>query len=85
MRRHWTDIAAVPAPTLLYPTHRWVRGAKNFASWRLCFRSTYVGELNDAEASEVGEAVMGGILVDDEGDVLHLLGAEPPNHIFFAV
>lgn len=44
------------------------------------FRSTYVGELNDAEASEVGEAVMGGILVDDEGDILHLLGAEPLHH-----
>ena len=44
------------------------------------FRSTYVGELNDAEASEVGEAVVGSILVDDEGDVLHLLGAEPLHH-----
>lgn len=27
---------------------------------------------------------MGGILVDDEGDVLHLLGAEPANHRFFS-
>lgn len=44
------------------------------------FRSTYVGELNNAEASKVGEAVMGGILVDNEGDVFHLLGAEPLHH-----
>ena len=43
-------------------------------------RSTYVGELNDAEATEVGEAIVGGILVDNEGDVLHLLGAEPLHH-----
>ena len=28
---------------------------------------------------------MGGILVDDEGDVLHLLGAEPANHRFFVL
>ena len=81
MRRRWADIAAMPAPTLLYPTHPSVRELK-ISTLAICcaVRSTYVGELNDAEATEVGEAIVGGILVDNEGDVLHLLGAEPLHH-----
>ena len=81
MRRRWADIAAMPAPTLLYPTHPSVRELK-ISTLAICcaVRSTYVGELNDAEATEVSEAIVGGILVDNEGDVLHLLGAEPLHH-----
>ena len=61
----------MPAPTLLYPTHPSVRELK-ISTLAICcaVRSTYVGELNDAEATEVGEAIVGGILVDNEGDVL---------------
>mmetsp|Transcript_12256 Transcript_12256/g.29957 ORF Transcript_12256/g.29957 Transcript_12256/m.29957 type:complete len:304 (+) Transcript_12256:1910-2821(+) len=39
-----------------------------------------VRELDGRELPEVGEAVVGGVLVHDEGDVLHVLGAEPARH-----
>ncbi|EJK56613.1 hypothetical protein THAOC_23464, partial [Thalassiosira oceanica] len=44
------------------------------------FRNSQVRELNCRQLPEVSEAVMGGVLVDNEGDILHMLGAEPPSH-----
>mmetsp|Transcript_11894 Transcript_11894/g.24596 ORF Transcript_11894/g.24596 Transcript_11894/m.24596 type:complete len:167 (-) Transcript_11894:46-546(-) len=41
---------------------------------------TYIGELDNTKTAKVGQAVVRGVLIDDEGDVLHLLGAEPPSH-----
>ena len=39
-----------------------------------------IRELYGRETSEVGEAIVGGVLVHDEGDVLHVLGPEPARH-----
>jgi hypothetical protein len=42
---------------------------------------TYITELNYAQLSEVGQTVMCGILVHNEGDILHGLGTEPASHL----
>ena len=41
---------------------------------------TYIRELNNGELSKVGETVMGSILIDNEGDILHRLRTEPAGH-----
>jgi hypothetical protein len=42
---------------------------------------TYITELNYTQLSEVGQTVMCGILVHNEGDILHGLGTEPASHL----
>ena len=49
---------------------------------RLNFHSTYIGELHDAHLAEVSKTIMGCILVQDHGDILHRLGTEPLRHRF---
>jgi hypothetical protein len=46
---------------------------------------TYISELNDPHLAEFGKTVMSGILVYDEGDILHRLGTEPSGHLSIAV
>jgi hypothetical protein len=42
---------------------------------------TYITELNYTQLSEVGQAVVCGILVHNEGDILHGFGPEPSSHL----
>ena len=42
---------------------------------------TYIGELNNSQLSEVTQAVMGSVLIHDEGDVLHRFRTEPLRHL----
>ncbi len=39
-----------------------------------------IRELYRGETTEIGQAIVGGVLVHDEGDVLHVLGTEPARH-----
>lgn len=41
---------------------------------------TYVGELNNANLSEVSETIVRGIFVHNDGDVLHRLRTKPFRH-----
>lgn len=41
---------------------------------------THIGKLNRRELSQISQTVVSGIFIHNEGDVLHMLGAEPPRH-----
>jgi hypothetical protein len=43
-------------------------------------KKTYVGKLDHTKLSEIGEAVMSCIFVDNQRDVLHRFGTEPARH-----
>ena len=42
---------------------------------------THIGELDHTEFTQIREALMSSILIDDEGDVLHLFRSKPSCHL----
>ena len=51
-----------------------------YTSIKACTKTSHIGKLNSGKLSQIGQAVMSSIFVHDQGDVLHMLGAEPPRH-----
>jgi hypothetical protein len=41
---------------------------------------TYISELDNGKSSEVSKTIMGSVLINDEGDILHRLRTEPTRH-----
>ena len=44
---------------------------------------THIGKLNGGKLPQIGQTVVSSVFIYDEGDVLHVFGAEPPRHDCF--